>query len=56
MSEPHDEAYDPTLRETFDIILNRYELSQDDKLSTLKDHQEALHGLIDVLTLALVQR
>lgn len=54
MNEYPDDAYDPTLREVFDIILNRYELSQDDTLSTLKDNQEALHGLIDVLTLAKV--
>lgn len=48
-----NKKYDPSLREVFEIILERYELTLDDKLSTLKENQPALRSIIEVFDLAV---
>lgn len=45
--------YNPSLREVFEIILDRYDMTLDDKISTLKENQPALRGIIEAFNLAV---
>lgn len=45
--------FDPTIHEALEIILDKYGLSLDNKLTELRTNQAALRGIISALSLAL---
>jgi hypothetical protein len=45
--------FDPTIREALEIILEKYEMNLDDKLSSLCANQDAMRGIIGTLSIAL---
>lgn len=48
--------FDPSIQETLEIILERYDMSLSDKISELRDNQEALQGVLDAFSLAVDKR
>lgn len=45
--------FNPSLREVMEIILEKYDMTLDTPLSQLQENQDAMRGVVGVLSLAL---